>query len=92
MGGRAGRRAAHPARAARRWLSRRLVRKRADLDALATLLTSESRRLNVRPPPLSAIISHALYPADPILTGADRGLAATDWQAAYAALCEAPTD
>jgi hypothetical protein len=36
------------------------------------------------------VISRAIYPADRVLTGADRGLVATDWQAAYAALREDP--
>ena len=36
------------------------------------------------------MISRAIHPADRVLTGADRGLVATDWPAAYAALREDP--
>jgi hypothetical protein len=66
-----------------------LTRRRADLDALARLLTSEGRRLNgPATPALPGQISRALRPADPVLNGADRGEPATDWSARYRALCE----
>jgi hypothetical protein len=68
-----------------------LAGRRADLAALARLLTSETRRLNRVPPPMPASISRALSPVDPILHGTDRTHAATDWSTIYAALCEAPT-
>ena len=62
-----------------------LRRRRADLDALARLLTGESRRLNGQPLPLPPQISRALYPPDPV---PDRSLELTDWHARYAELCE----
>jgi hypothetical protein len=65
-----------------------LARQRADLDALSQLLTVEGRRLNASAAPLPAVISRALYPADPVLTRADRGIVATDWRVRYAALRE----
>jgi hypothetical protein len=65
-------------------------RSRADLAALSSLLTAEGRRLNGAPPNLPAPISRALYPPDPVLTGADRRLELTDWRARYAELCAAP--
>jgi hypothetical protein len=68
----------------------RLDQRRRDLDALGQLLTAEGRRLNAQPLPLPPQISKALCPPDPVLTGADRGLALTDWGAAYRVLCEDP--
>ena len=36
------------------------------------------------------MISRALYPADRVLTAADRNTAQTDWRERYHALCEDP--
>jgi hypothetical protein len=48
-----------------------LAARRADLNALARLLTSEGRRLNgPATSPLPGQISRALHPADPVLNGA----------------------
>ena len=54
-----------------------LARQRADLDALAMLLTAENRRLNRPPVALPAAISRALYDS------AAPAQAETDWRAVY---------
>jgi hypothetical protein len=66
-----------------------LARRRADLDALTRLLTTEGRRLNgPETPALPGQISLALHPDDAVLNGADRGIVQTDWPSRYRALCE----
>jgi hypothetical protein len=62
-----------------------LRRRRAGLDRLALLLTSENRRLN-HSAPLPPQISRALYPPDPVLHGTNRNLPVTNWAARYADL------
>jgi hypothetical protein len=69
-----------------------LNERRADLDGLAMLLTFENRRLNARPAVLPSQIARALHPADRVLTGTARPLAASDWRAALAALVAGEQD
>ena len=68
-----------------------LHRRRADLNTLTQLLTAEGRRLNgPAAPSLPPMISRALYPADRVLTGADRGMVQTDWRGRYAPCARTP--
>ena len=61
--------------------------RRASLDALSLLVTTEHRRLNGQALALPGSVSRALHPVDRQLTGGGReGAAEADWRAAYQAL------